>query len=373
MKKALVILLTLAVAGGLFAQTFTWSGHGEGGFGMLNRGDADDAVFGTVSPQAWVNGTRLQVTMDVVNADGNAGVRAMFRANITAPNATGADVFFHQGWGWVNLFDGLLEVRGGRVFDTALSTQDPIFGTTLFNNQNGFLAYLRPMDMLTVGFGGFSGTPQDPGATWEEGGLTLWGGLGVNLPDLMSVRAQLTHNDLVTNALVGVHVTALDFLPISAFIRMHNLQDFGDVGQLFAYAFVGLNLVENLDLNLGAAFGISQVDDTDPFMAFGAWLQFTGLGAIVPRLDAWFVSGAAYGFDQGFAASAANIDWGNATFNSDQSYISIRPAVRFRATPSAWWEVGGLFNIELGDVGAGGGTSDDTLSWGLFTAVRVTF
>jgi len=373
MKKALVILLTLAVAGGLFAQTFTWVGHAEGGFGMLNRGDSDDAVFGAIAPHAWVNGTRLQLELNGVNADGNAGFRARFRANISGTAAGTNQPFIHQAWAWVNLFDGLLELRGGRVFDTALALQDPIFGSSLFSNQHGFLGYLRPMDILTVGFGGFVPTAQDPGTTWEEGGLTLWGGVGVSLAGLMEVRAQLNHSDLVTNAQVGVQVTALDFLPINAFVRMHNLQDFGDYGELFAYAFVGLNLVENLDLNLGGVFGMSQVDNTDPFMAFGGWLQFTGLGAIVPRLDAWFVSGGEYNFGYGFNPTGSNIDWVQARWDSDMSYISIRPALRFRATPAAWWEVGGLFNIELGDVGAGGGTSDDTFTWGLFTAVRIGF
>ena len=45
MKKALVILLTLAVAGGLFAQT--WTGVFEAGLGVFSRGDSDDLHFAT--------------------------------------------------------------------------------------------------------------------------------------------------------------------------------------------------------------------------------------------------------------------------------------------------------------------------------------
>ena len=63
------------------------------------------------------------------------------------------------------------------------------------------------------------------------------------------------------------------------------------------------------------------------------------------------------------------------TFNGDQSYISIRPAARIRATATSWWEVGCVVNIELGDapVGGGGGTNNDALTFGIFTAVRIAF
>ena len=383
MKKALVILLTLAVAGGLFAQTLTWSASMEGGFGMLNRGDADDMVFGAVSPQNWVNGSRLQLQVDGTNADGNMGFRARLRTN-----AAGIDpnTFWHHAWGWVSLFDGLVEVRGGRLQDTVLAMQDPVFGAMLLNHQ-GAVAYIRPTDTVTLGFGGGARHGLGDNVTWDtdtssplgfigpgpSGGLDVWAALGFRVPGAAEIRAQLITNHHVTHALVGLQLTAIDNIPIDVFVRAHTLNEFADEGQLIVHGFVGLNVVQDLNITLGATFGMNQVDNTDPFMAFGGWLEFLGLGNVVPRLDAWFVSGGDYGFTYGFAPTGAIIDPPRMTWNSDQSYLNFRPALRFRATPASWWEVGALVNVELGDVGAAGGTSDDTLTWGLFTAVRIVF
>jgi len=371
MKKALVILLTLAVAGGLFAQTLTWSASMEGGFGMLNRGDADDMVFGAVAPQNWVNGTRLQLQVDGVCANGNMGFRARFRTNDVDP--MNPNTFFHMGWGWVRLFDGLLEVRGGRLHDVVLATQDPIFGTYLFNH-HGAIAYIRPTDTVTLGFGGATGNAMNPGVTWEDSGLNLWAGIGLRVPGAAEIRAQLITNHNVTNALAGVQITAIDGIPIDVVVRANTLNEFGDEGQFIAHGFVGLNVVQDLGITLAATFGMSQNDaHDDPFMAFGGWLEFLGLGNVVPRLDAWFVMGGQYDFGYGFNAAGSIIDPRAMTWDSDQSYLNFRPALRFMANPTSWWEVGAIVNVELGDVGAGGGTSDDALTWGLFTAVRIAF
>jgi hypothetical protein len=118
---------------------------------------------------------------------------------------------------------------------------------------------------------------------------------------------------------------------------------------------------------------MSQASD-DPFMAFGGWL-FYALDNIVPRLDLWYVSGGAYRYGVGFHPSAAVIDYNAAvhTFNGNQSYFNLRPSVQFRATAATWWEVGAVFNAELGSVSAAGGTSDQGLSYAIYTAVRVNF
>jgi len=48
MKKALVVLLILAVAGGVFAQQISISGLVDAGLGMLKYDGDDDPVFGMV-------------------------------------------------------------------------------------------------------------------------------------------------------------------------------------------------------------------------------------------------------------------------------------------------------------------------------------
>jgi len=370
MKKALVILLALALvtAGGLFAQTVTWSAQVEGGVAMLNYGGADDHVFGAIASQNWVNGHRVQIQADGVNADNTMGFRVRFRTNTIGGDMT---PFFHMAWGWVNVFNGLLEMRGGRVWDTVTNTTTPIMATELLAH-NGVLAILRPMDMLTVGFSAFTtDTLADAGA-WDQAGVGIWAGLGLNL-GLVDIRASLRHTDATTDALVGVELSVIENLPIHLQARVWDLQDFGDYGQFAFHGFLGLNIIQDLNITLGAAIGMSQNDAHDDlFMAFGGWLEFLGIGDLVPRVDVWYSQGGAFQLS-GLVPSASVIRYEAMTFNSDQQYISIRPALRFRATASSWWEVGGIFNVELGDVGAAGGTSDDSLTWGLFTGVRVVF
>ena len=378
MKKALVILLSLFIVGGVFADapTFAWAGYIESGFGMLQRDSDDDPIFGTVAPSAGVNGIRAQLQLTFTNADQNAGVRLRLRAQGEHIN----DVFFHQGWGWVRPFGDLIEFRAGRFVDDQLTTMDPLQDTSLFINNVGMLTYIRPLgDMLTIGLGGFGARGVGTGTPWEgttvgEGaeathvhGLTLWGGIGLNLDGLARIMAQFSHNDSATHALAGVRLDLLDFLPINVVARFQNLNDFSDAGRFDALAFVGINLIDNLGLNVGGAFSMSQNDaHEDPFFAVGGWATFA-MGNIVPRLDLWFVSGGQYNYGQGFHSLTSVMDWGmQQTWNSDFMYFNIRPSVQFRAFTNMYWQLGAVVNINLGD-------ANDGVDYGLFTAVRVSF
>jgi len=363
MKKALVILLTLAVAGGLFAQTFTLVGNFEGGIGMLGGEDFDDPVFGVVAPHTGVNGARGQLTFDARNAAGNAGFQGRLRATgFNNAFAAGAANGLHmqQAWGWIRLFDNILELRAGRYWDGVLVTQTPGgVDASLFDN-TGLVAYLRPTDMFTLGFGAFSPVQ---GGTWEESGLRLWAGLGLNLGDI-EVRGHLTIGEEHLNALVGLRVSLLDGIPIHAQLRMENLHEFGDIGLLYAHFFVGLNnLVDNLGITLGAALAMSSVDDTDLSMAFGGWLTYN-MGLMIPRLDLWYVMGGNYNYGAGFANNAT-ITNDRFDFDSDNQYFSIRPRLDFQVAANQVWTVGCLFNLGLGD--------NEGVNWGFFTGVRVQF
>ena len=378
MKKALVILLTLAVAGGLFAQTFTWNGAFEGGIGMRTMGD-DDMIFGAVAPTNWVSGTRAQLQLSYTNADGNAGARLRFRASGASSGFNG-EPFFHQAWAWVKPFGDIVEFRGGRIHDDQLATQDPILGTYLLNS-HGIVAYIRPMDMITVGLGATSGQVAfdatgptgsvgiSSGKTWENSGLAIWGGLGVNVPSLLSARVQFNTSYEVVNLIAGVQVTALEAVPINLVFRAWDLTD-GDIIRMAIHGFIGVNMIDNLGITVGGAFS-NRADRDDPYMAFGGWFTYA-LGNIVPRIDLWYVSGGAYAYGYGFNATGSNIDYGAMTYNKDQTYFSIRPAVQLRATATTWWELGAAINMDLGDVSAVGLAKKGT-SIGFFTAARVNF
>jgi len=176
-----------------------------------------------------------------------------------------------------------------------------------------------------------------------------------------------------TAALAGLQVFAIPGIPINAGFRFHDLQDFDEVGTLSGTVAVHLDgLVDNLTLGLAGAVGMSQVDDTDLAFGGGLWLAYP-VGNIVPRLDLWYMSGWAYNYNYGLNHTWGYVDHGDLTFNSDQSYLSIRPMVQIRATATSWLQLGAVINLELGDVGAAGGDSDDSVSFGVFAGVRATF
>jgi hypothetical protein len=234
--------------GGVFAQTVTWGGQFEGGVGALNRGDADNVVFGTVAPQAWVDGVRTQLTVDYANAAGNAG----FFGRLRASGAGDSGPFFHGGWGWVKLFDNVVELRGGRIHDTFFGSH--CFIGNYFLNGTGLVAYVNPNDNVRFGAGGFTGNTLTNGAEWEGGGLNLWGGVHFSLPGTLNLRAQLQFSDAVTNGQVSLNVTALDGIPITYVMRAMNLNNFNDTGILNNHVYVGLNLVDNLSVTLGCVY-----------------------------------------------------------------------------------------------------------------------
>ena len=360
MKKALVILLTLAVAGGLFAQTFTWSGNFEGGLGVYMLDANDDPVFGSVGGHGNVNGARAQVALNAVNASGNAGFTGSLRGT-----AAGGDlgVIFNSGFGWVR-FAEMVELRAGRYEDAYLGTKIPFVDGTLFN-QWGMAAYLLPMDMVTVGFSLFSDDLAKDNKTWEDGGLGIWGGVGLDF-GVANVQAQIKYKNTAAEALFGVGVNVLDFLPIHAQLKLNNLHEYGDTGEMIAHAFVGINLIQDLGITLGGGVGISSVEDTDMAMVFGGNVSFR-LGNIVPSLDLWYVMGGEYAmydaFGSGAAVGAGNF---NSKYDTDYSYFSLRPRLDVGIGGNTLWTIGALFNVGIGDAIEG-------TDIGFFTGARISF
>jgi hypothetical protein len=352
----------------------------EGGIGMLNRGIADDPVFGAVAPNNWVDGVRGELRIAGTNAAGNAGFTFWLRASGN-PVSAGGSAFYRQAFGWVKLFDDLVQIRGGRIHEDPFLGNQDFLGAHWVTNYHGLLAYITPTDMITIGVGAYSPDTLANDATWEDGALSLWGGVGVNFGlGIFRTQWRLNHRAAAADAwddpsidgLFSLRLEAIDNIPINATMRLLNVNDFGDFGRIDVQAQVGLNLVQDVGITVAGAFSTSQNDaHEDPFIAVGGWVTYT-MGNIVPRLDLFYVRGGRYDYRYGFNAIGDIVDYPLATFNGDQSYLSIRPQVQFRATAAAWWEVGAIFNVELGDVGAAGGSSDDTFTFGFFTGVRVT-
>ena len=364
MKKALVILILLAfVGGGLFAQTVAVSGNLEAGIGVISREAEDEPVYGIVSPTAWVDGQRSQLQFTAANEEGTAGMLLRLRYDAFPGSASLA---IHRGYAWLKFFDGMLEVRGGRN-ETTLGNYD--FAGDDLGAQYGVIGLIRPTDMITIGVGGFSPNTINTGTDWEAGGLGIWGGFGVNMPGLLGLRAQLSFQDTATHAALSANVTAVDAFPIIATLWLRNLDEFSDEGELYVHAMIGVNMIDNLSLNVGGTFGMNSADNTDPFIAAGAYATFA-MGNTVPRVDVWYVMGGEYSYGVGLHPLGSTLAWGRASFDKDHTYLNIRPSVQFRVNSACYFDLGAVVNVDMGDAPAAGG---DGVSFGAYAAVRVNF
>jgi len=158
MKKALIVLLILAVAGGLFAQQLSWTGHlGTGVF--INLGDDfDDPIayvddddegvpafaklLGAYDAGDWGVNIGFKAAVGDLSGVGDAGVLAAFAAQA------------YDAHGWLKFADGLLTLRAGLidpgVWYLGDNWVDDNPGTNLSSGP-GVRAEITPMDGLNVG------------------------------------------------------------------------------------------------------------------------------------------------------------------------------------------------------------------------------
>jgi hypothetical protein len=147
MKKALVVLLILAVAGGLFAQELTWTGQVKTGltFTAVNDGDDDDdndpdptiEFFNDDADTA----TRFQLGASYTN--GNYGAVFRLRADIASGTAVN-----YSAYAWGKFVNDMLKVSAGTI-------HDGVWGTGGYKNWdvggNGVRFEVTPLAGLNLG------------------------------------------------------------------------------------------------------------------------------------------------------------------------------------------------------------------------------
>ena len=359
MKRILILLLLLAVAGGLFAQTF--AGQVNAGVGMLKLADADDPTFGVIAHDNWVDGLRAQLDARYTNDDGNVGFNARIRA-MTVPDSFGSNFQFRYAFGWLTGLDGLLKAQGGRIQTTDINGVDELWGDTIFDSY-GVIGYVSPIDIFKLGLGVKSDVGLLEGKTWDDKAASIWAGLSLELPDVADATLQLQATKEYAQAALSFAVSALP-VAIDGALIVDNLNDFGNTGVMDVYAHAGYD-ISNIGLNLAGSFSKSSAAD-DPFFAVGAWATL-GFGNIVPRLDVVFATGGEYDYS---GLNAMNGYYSDGSYNKNMSWLAVSPAVQLQARSNTWIEIGGLITQNLGDVVATGGNGT---SFGAFVDVKMSF
>ena len=305
-EKALVILLVLAVAGGLFAQGWTFGGLVNGGIGIMGF-DGNDVYVGALAKATGHNGVRAQFDANYTNDTKTAGMNLRFRVSDTPAGWGASTLQLRYGYGWVSALEGLLRVEGGRIQSTQFDTLDPISDGETAYDSHGIITFIKPHDYFTIGLGAGAGGYADQSTAgfaanevWRAVGLF---GLNINVPDMVRVNAALKmvndtdgRDERNFKAMLSMSLLAVKDFRLMVTGVMTFLDKFSDKGRMRFYEYFAYNGIENLSLNLGLAEAISQRDaEKDLYFRAWFWLSYAlNDGAIVPRLDFNYVMGGTF-------------------------------------------------------------------------------
>ena len=397
MKKVLIGLLVLAVAGGgVFAQEWQFNGELRAGLGMFFLNDDDDPLVGIVSEAT--NGMRADLRSRVQNADGTAGLDFLFRAQGGNPGS----VSMPHAFGWLNFMDNMFTLQGGAIDDAAgFNSFDRMTGARMGEGA-GLRTLIRPMDGLVLNFGLFGHPSAALGLEpneYNEGQLRAVFAVRYEDPDLFRFvvggrtansafdqtsgfdgwtddGVALGYHDHSSAAYFSFEYLGLagDGMHIAASAFFLNLEEFGDYGFMFFYGSFGHNaLVDGMDLTAGVGFGMSQNEIHDDFYLW-IWgsVAYRLSDMVVPRLDLHYVMGGATG-GQMQTMHPRNVARNGATFDGDYSFVRIQPAVQFQVQANTFFEVGAVFNIDLGDNPTWFGMEETGVRGAVYALMRVAF
>ncbi|MCL2831623.1 MAG: hypothetical protein FWD78_00500 [Treponema sp.] len=367
MKKALVILLILAVAGGVFAQINFTGTLSAGLVGVFNKDQ--DPTIGIRSPR---NDSPLRFDLNGAWAkdDGLSGFNFTLRTEGTpGHNVFASTVAIDNLYGWVSLLDKMVTIYGGKTnnngnFATVGGVQDNLATGV----GDGFFARIVPMTGLEFGVGVYSRSYITTAT--GLGGLTLANarynfgvaytvpqvvtviGLlrqGQNEPNAAHLADQTLDSGKFTDAGIGFKILSLTSVGITAlnvdayFFDLQQVAKFSTVkiGELLNYA--------NGDLSAGIRFmqqfqiGDSAAKYAD--LTFVGNVQYLVNGFILPRLDVGFNMGTS-GLG-GIYSGMWNLVGKNG-FSEKGMNLGIAPSVAFRyGNANNTLEFGYIFQKDL--------------------------
>jgi len=286
-----------------------------------------------------------------------------------APTGFAGNINFRWAYGWVSAFDNLLKVQAGRIQGNQLDTLDPITdGDTLFD-AHGIQLWITPIDMVTFVVGAYAKEGLSAGTILEDDALTGYLGLGVYL-GVADILAQMSSAREDLNAYLSVGVSAIQNVPIELTLTVNDISNFSDSGVLGIFPHVGINVIENLGINLAGAIWLPQASGADT--AFRGWFWLTyALGNIIPRLDVNYISGGVFNAGGGLYKNSIV---GDPNFNTDYALLTVSPSVLMRVAPNMHFELGYLLGADMSknDVAAMGGKNKGVNN-AAFMDVRVSF
>ena len=353
MKRALIVLLSLAVAGGLFAQV-TFSGHVQSGIGIAIPGGEGDTTLHWFSRDAG-QPYRFDLSASYTNADGTAGASGGLRNNGANPwNLNGASV-------WVEPIDNVLRLQAGTGGPGGFGS----LGSWSENNGaadvSGLNIKLTPaLDGMTFAVGAGI-APSN--VTFDKTRYTF--GVAFGLPGTLNAAANLnsTYNadaDERANAVyAGVNVPALyaasgqtGLSRLAVDVYVPNLSDLGwiGIGPVVGFNVAGVTSAGALGATLQSRIFLPLDDafDLDYWVGLALGLPITS--TVRADLNAGYEGKGAI---PGVAGAINTADGGGTgrsiTGGTDPAFI-VRPSVTFNiggGTLETGWSLQALLADEM--------------------------
>ncbi|MDR1352277.1 MAG: hypothetical protein LBK05_03250 [Treponema sp.] len=336
MKKTMLGVLVLVIAGGLFAQELKFDGYVNSGLGIVltntkvpdgsgtKTADPKITAFGVDSEQP---GYRFRLNGSYTNAEGTAGARFRFQAQ---SNFELGAFSLPYAYGWVSFLNNIFTVNGGLVDDGTWNSGGAILNDDVGEGL-GALVKISPIAGLNLGVGAYVITPQGGGSnniietpagetttkTTKFSDLDIpldrlkyTVSAGYSMPDLFKATASFrTANQTVntvsrfadadsevfsgneTSKLIfGAQLLAVKNLTAVLEVEADKLEDTGADKDKDNIDF---NLYETIGYKMGdLSFGLNAVQyirsekdvDHDFGLHLNPWISYA-IGSIVPRLD----------------------------------------------------------------------------------------
>ena len=269
MKKVLLVLLLLTVAGGLFAQV-TWNGIVRTGFNAtLADGDTDWNVN-------WTSLTsRFQMTYR--NSEGTFGGRLRLQLGL---NGAAPSPFFNTYYGWFTMFDKTLKVLGGKWADGEFTELKWSGGEIYWSNARYGIQtiYYTPIEGLRLGIGSQAAALN---GTTTFSDLCLWYGLAYE-GDNFGVYLQGSIQDGDAASTSGTNIVLSGYVNIDPalvvlYADFKRLDDFDAKGKIALGQYVSLDVVEDVDIELYSEQTLyGNGDDAGVYVALGFGYNLDG-------------------------------------------------------------------------------------------------
>ena len=283
MKKALIILLVLAVAGGAFGQTFNWSGNFQSGFGIQIPDEGDALIRMQGNTYDFIN--RLDLNLNAANADNAAGFDGVLRWN----NITGGEGFtpvVERANLWMDVSDGMIRLsagRGGPGGFGAGGSMNPSFD--LAAGDRNVSATVFATDELRLGF---TIRPRATASPLDE--IQYIFGARYDITGTARIVGLFQYNNKAINLAAGVDIFALADMGLTKLGLdvqfLDATQENADMSEIRLSQAITYTAPTSLQIGLTLR-EILQIGDAArefPLMRFTGWVQYP-TGIFTPRLD----------------------------------------------------------------------------------------